>query len=437
MKILIITRSQWDDSNSIGNTLTNFFSNYPKENIANIYFRSALPNNNTCNIYYSISDKEVLKSIFNLQYLPGKAFLFDSSTDLNKTNTSKEESEEDKIYDYFRKNPSILTLWGQNLVWTLGRWRNRKLLNFLEEFKPDIIFTPCFHTNYTHKILWYIQKKTNAKVALFHADDYLSTKINHRSLIERINIKMRAKVVRTSALSADLNYCISQFMQEEYQTKIGKKMLLLYKGADFSAQPEYSIPKDNNTIRIIYIGSILYGRWKTLSVLVKEICKINKEKKRFELIIYSQYKLTQEMEENVIVDGVSIFKGKVLPIHIKKTLMSGDIVLHIESLDDIEKEKTRLSFSTKIVDCMNSGRAIIAIGWKKSASVNYLLENDAAMVAENEDEVAQILQDINNNPLIVSEYANKSWRCGKRNHQISKIQESLYQDLKSLVEEQK
>lgn len=435
MNVLIITRSAWDDSNSTGNTMSNLFNEYPIDNIANLYVRSAMPNNCVCKNYYSISDKDVFRSLFSFNKIAGKAFTWEIRKDRSSGSFSKDEIEEDKLYSFFRKKSFVWALWGQDLLWRLGNWRNQNLDNFLDQFKPDIIFSPSFHTSYTHRILWYIQKKTNAKVVLFHADDYLSIQKKGVSFLEQHNQKIRAKVVESSALKADINYCISHLQQEEYQKKIGKEMKLLYKGADFSNQPDYTLPKENNPIKIVYIGSVLYGRWRTLSLLAKEISKINNVEKKFELIIYSQYALTKEMKDNMIIEGASIFKGKIPSNQVKDTLMNGDIVLHLESFDNVEKEKTRLSFSTKIVDCLNSGRALMAIGWDKAASIDYLIKNDAALVATDENEIFNILKEIQNNPSILLEYANKAWTCGKRNHQIDEIQKNLYKELRSLVKE--
>jgi len=432
MKILIITRSAWDDSNSIGNTMTNLFSGYPIENLANLYVRRTMPNNSVCNEYYTVSDQDIFKSIFNPSFIAGKAFSLNSCNEYKYTDISKHVIVEEQIYDYFRKKSSVLAFWGQNLLWSTGSWQNRNLDNFLMNFKPDVIFSPCFHTRYTHKILWYIQKKTNAKVVLFHADDYLSINSKNLSLLEKIDQRKRSKVVESSAVKADINYCISRIQLEEYQLKLGIEMKLLFKGAKFSTRPEYSTPEIGKPIKIVYIGSILYGRWKTLSLLAEKISRINKEKTRFILDIYSQYTANREMLKKMEISDSSYFKGKIQPHQIKEIFLSSDIVLHIESFDEIEKQRTRLSFSTKIVDCFSSGRAILAIGWDKSASIKYLIENEAAFVAKDESEIDQVLHEIDENPLLISEFATKSWDCGKKNHQIEEIQRNLMTDIKNI-----
>lgn len=430
MKILIVTRSAWDDTNSTGNTMSNFFSGYDSNKLANIYFREALPNNEVCNTYFSISDKDVLKSALGLQKNSGSYFQ-KKEDEIGKNESHKIE---ENIYSHFRKLPSYLMLWAQNKVWDFGGWKSNKLDSFLEEFQPDIIFSPTFHTLYTHKVLWYLQDKTKAKVVLFHADDYLTINKSHNKLIKRQE-EERAATVRESILKADLNYCISEKQKIEYKYKTGKEMKVLYKGANFlKSKPEYNY-RSQQPIEIVYVGSILYGRWKTLAMLARKIKKYNKTKEVYKLKIYSQYQLTKEMRSQMIIEGASEFLGKISPKDIEDVYKKTDIVLHTESFEETEKMMTRLSFSTKIVDCLNSGRTILAIGWEEAASIDYLINNDAALVATNEEEIFNILQEIQRNPSILEEYANKAWNCGKKNHQLTTIQKSLYDDFRNILRE--
>lgn len=432
MKILILTRSAWDDTNSLGNTMTNFWSGLNSQDIAHLYCRAATPNNYVCSQYYSVFEKELVRSIFNSHYTPGKVF----KLEINNKSTevrSKDQENEERLYNFFRKNSFVLAQWGQELLWKFGRWQNNQLDQFLVDFSPDIIFAPCFSSLYMHKILWYVQEKTNAKVVLFHADDYLTVKGLGGSPLSRINRRLRANTVTKSAKKADLNYCISPKQKEEYSSILQKEMKLLYKGADFSIQPNYERNNKHDLIRIVYVGSTLYGRWKTLGMLARAIQKTNRDKPRIELLIYSQYQPLIEAERAMVLEGASRFMGKVPAMQVPKVLSDADIVLHVESFDKKERLSTRLSFSTKIVDCLHSGRCVLAIGGEEAASINYLIENDAALVATDENKIAFQLEKIINNPKVISEYAKKAWDCGARNHQIDKIQKGLYEDLVRLV----
>lgn len=431
MRILVLTRSSWNDTNSTGNTMSNIFAGYDPEKIANIYCRSAKPDNSVCKYYYSISEKDLLKSVFNIHYKPGKPFTINGRVTENTKELRDQETEE-LFYSFFRKKPSILALWAQDILWRIGRWRNNTLDQFLSHFKPDIIFAPSFHTRYTYRLLWYIQSKTGANVVLFHADDYLTVKGLGGSLLSQINRWLRAVVVIQSANRADINYCISPKQQEEYSKKIHSEMKLLYKGADFTVQPSYAGNNERNLIRIVYIGSILYGRWKTLAILAKAIQEINTGSPKFMLMIYSQYQPTAKVKKQMIIEGASEFVGKVPADQVLNVLSDSDIVLHVESFDKKERMETRLSFSTKIVDCLHSGRCVMAIGWKEAASIDYLIKNDAALVATDETEVRKRIKEVIENPSIINKYAKKAWICGKNNHYIKEIQSKLISDFLKL-----
>ncbi|MDO9154304.1 MAG: glycosyltransferase [Paludibacter sp.] len=125
--------------------------------------------------------------------------------------------------------------------------------------------------------------------------------------------------------------------------------------------------------------------------------------------------------------------GAISADQVSDALNNADIVLHVESFKKNEKMKTRLSFSTKIVDCLASGWCVMDIGWHEAASIDYFIQNDAALVAFDEKSIAEQLKKVVENPDLLNEYAQKAWECGKRNHQIEDIQHNLYKDIYSLV----
>lgn len=424
MNILVFTRGAWDNSNSIGNTMSNLFNGYDKDKIANIYLRSARPYNDVCEKYFSISDFEIIKNFFKTKHCVGKYFEYRKIE-----NTQNVKFSEESTYTYFRNKKSILAYEIQEFLWSLNTWKNPNLDQFLADFKPDVVFSPCFQISYAHKVLEYIQKKTNAKIVLFHADDYLTNNSFTGNFFEKNYKKRKANIIKRSVQKTSLNYCISHLQQKEYALILKREMKILFKGADFSMSKPKLIERDDNIIRMVYIGSTLYGRWQTLSLLAKAMSDINSEKKTFELHIYSQYQPTDEALHAMQITGTSSFMGSLPAIDVANKMADADIVLHVESFDKEERLKTRLSFSTKIVDCLHSGRCIMAIGGEEAASIDYLVKNDAAIVAFDEMTINEKLKQIAKNRDLIEEYSEKAWDCGVRNHQIHDIQSKLFEDL--------
>ena len=63
MKILVFSNCEWDNTNSLGNTLSNFFEGeiWKNDDFYNIYMRNSLPNNNVCKNYYRMSLIDMIK----------------------------------------------------------------------------------------------------------------------------------------------------------------------------------------------------------------------------------------------------------------------------------------------------------------------------------------------------------------------------------------
>ena len=69
-KILFITVNGWNNTTGTA-TIPSIIEGYPPENVASIFIRPDLPNSHTCSLYYNISEKDVIKSIFNHKICPG------------------------------------------------------------------------------------------------------------------------------------------------------------------------------------------------------------------------------------------------------------------------------------------------------------------------------------------------------------------------------
>ena len=64
-----------------------------------------------------------------------------------------------------------------------------------------------------------------------------------------------------------------------------------------------------------------------------------------------------------------------------------------------------------------------------------MINNDAAMVATNIDEINEKVNELIMDRDLIEEYGKKAWICGKRNHQIKDIQKKLVKDFQELVNE--
>ena len=427
-RILLISGEAWRDESNGGNVLSNLFGSFVDEyEFAQIYTNPALPANSICTNYFHLSEAAMLKSV-----LKRKPF----GTVLQKNEINQKESEKGTHTNnrlvFIRKHLLNVAFLIQDLLWRFSKWKTPEMEKFILDFNPDIIFAPMYYGIHLHRLDRYVARVTGKNLVSYVSDDHLTFKQFSLSPFFWLNrLFLRSNVFSTSKYYS-LLYTMTQEQLEEYQPVLKVPMKVLKKTGDFLIQPIYA-RKQVTPLVISYGGNLIYNRYKTLAKLAEAIKKINKDKIHIVLNIYTQTPVTEKLKV-LLHDGENTFlKGKVTMAVLEKEYNNSDIVLHVESFDLKQRLLTRLSFSTKIIDLLHSGRCIMAICWKESSPYKYLKSEHAAICIEDvsciEDQLRQLIQ----NQELIKEYAEKAWFCGKRNHDKSKIISAFRNDLSTLT----
>ncbi|SDB80389.1 hypothetical protein GA0111570_102179 [Raineyella antarctica] len=431
-RVLVITNNSWNDSNSTGLTTTNFFGGWDRNSIANLYCRSEAPNNDVCDQYFRITEADLVQSIFQGGPIGTRSDYVGLTKSQQATDREAADNER-RLYRFFRSRRFHALLWARELLWCAGKWKNANLRDFLTEFNPEVIYMPIHGCFYMHDVLHYVKACTGAKVVLFTGDDMYSLRQVSLSPLYWINRVVLRSKVRRSLVHADLCYCMSDTQKDELSREFGDKFRIMRRGMVIGdGKPSHTTL--GPIVDFVYAGNLLGGkRWKTLSMLAREIHRQNAGSLKMRLHIYSADALTQRMVESFDFPGEVFLMGEVPASAIPGILGGGDIVVHVESFELKYKMQTRLSFSTKLVDYFRSGKCIFAAGWAGANSISYLIENDAAIVASDEDAIGPQLRRILHNPEIIAEYGDKAWACGVRNHELSRIRDDFTSAIGSLV----
>lgn len=422
-RILIISQSAWNDSNSFGNTFSNFFGGHYHNEIANLYCREEEPANSVCRFYFKITERQLIKSFFTRKHAGSY------HTDIRFDEKNKDAVREEKFLRFFRKYRFSLFLYLRELIWKLGVWKGKALESFLIDHAPKIIFVIGFDSHYMWDLLFYCRKVTGAKLAVFFPDDIYSYKTVWP--IGRIYTYQTRKRILRGIHESDLLYGASPKLCQEYGIIFNKCFKPLFKGIN----PLKTIVKEklNNPIRLVYTGNLLYGRWKTLSLIAKTLHKINNSHPSFTLAIYTQYLTNKRIQKAMNLEGTSHLFSKIPFNEVQDVLRNADIVLHVESFDLRQTKVTRFSFSTKIVDCMESGSCLLAIGPIENTSIEYLKDSKSAVVTTNPEEIEQLFLSLQNNPDTILYYAKKMNNFANLNHNLSIIKEMIKNDLEEIT----
>ena len=376
INILIITRNAWDDTNSIGNTMSNFFGYIDGINTANIYFRSAMPNNKVCTNYFRVTEKDIIRNYFTPGKI-GKSFKYDCSVP-KETGYSSEKKLISFVHRFGLKGVYTLS----EFLWDSQKWLNKRLDEFVEDFNPDLVFTFAKSLPQYYHIIKYLHEKHRKKIVLWIADDEY-TALNLSS-----NKKDKKRIARLKEIicNASVVRGCSEEMCDYYNSLFDCNAKPLYKSCSFSYPVKRKV---NNPIRIIYAGNLLFGRFEILKEIADKLKEINREKLIAVLEIYSSTPLSPEQSKDLTVPGVSSFNGVKPYAEIQKLMSESDLILHIESFEEKEILKTKYSFSTKIIDCLQSGSVMLAVGPKEIASIRYSKTVPGVFVIDNENNIKQ------------------------------------------------
>lgn len=427
-RMLIISGEAWRDESNGGNVLSNLFDSFKDDyEFAQIYTNPALPSNAICFNYFHLSESEMLQTVFK-----GKPF--------GNVLTLKELHQEvdDKPYvtshrfSFLRKYLLNTAFLVQDILWRFSKWKTPELEKFILDFNPDVIFAPMYYGIHLHRLNRYVAKLTGKQLISYVSDDHLTFKQFSLSPVYWINrLILRANVKRTAKYYS-LLYTMTQEQLNEYQPVLQVPMKLLKKTGDFTSKPNF---KDFNKkpIVLFYGGNLIYNRYKTLAKLAEVIQKLNEETMHFQLLIASQTPITENIDK-LLNDGKnSILLGKLNSVQMQEYYQLADIVLHVESFDIKQRLLTRLSFSTKIIDLLHTGRCVMAICWRESSPYKYLKSEQAAICIDDLGNLEEELKNLIENPQIMHHYANQAWNCGKRNHNKEKVIADFRKDIEFLI----
>lgn len=422
MRILIISKEAWRDEQNGGNVLSNMFSQLPNAEFAQIYCNEQEPNNTICRNYYQMSDRMMVNNILHRAHV-GRKVVFDKVP-------TKTEAKVESYKTAGGKFGGNLKRVARELVWAIGRWDKKEIITYAREFNPDIIFAPCYGNHYMQRLTALVHNALNVPVVSYISDDFYTNKQFKFSPIFWLNHMLIRRRTRKIFRHYSLVYTMTDEQKQQCEHDFGANMKILRKNGKFENQ--YLKSKVNDPIRFVYAGGIYLNRWKTLGALAEAMRHINADGVKMVLDIYTNNKLDQQMQQE-INDGITARVHKAVSMaELMDIYHKSDVALHAEAFDITNRHVVRMSFSTKIVDCMDSGCAVMAICDKKQAGGSYLRRNECAICIHDLKQIESVLRNIADHPNQLIKMQNKAFEVGRKYHLQENITRDLINDFESL-----
>lgn len=415
MNILIISYEAWRNTNNGGNVLSNIFDAFPDENIAQIYCSGEEPQNSICKKYYQISDSMLLSD------QKGRRL---EEKDYSSAGNEQDMPVENKINSRIPKLLKSASQLVREMMWTAMNWKTEELNAFITEFSPDIIFAPCYYYYHVSKVALYAKSVADCPMISYISDDNYSLRQINFYPSFWINRLITRKWIRRIFAESSLVYTMTQMQKTEYEKLFGRPMKILCKSAPF--EKRNIVPGD--PVRFIYAGSLILNRWKILAAIADTLADINKNQIKAQLRIFSGTKLKPRQEKKLNDGKNSILYGLISYRELEGFYKGSDVAIFAESFDLKNRLLTRLSFSTKIIDCLNSGCAVLAVGPENHGGMAYLKDNDAAVCVNNIKALPVAVRKLAESPELIAEYSEKANKLGRKNHMKADIDESVRKD---------
>lgn len=426
MNILVFNENAWDNKNSFGNTLSNWLEGdvWKDDVFLNFYTRFQIPENHLRVSYYRLTPVDIVKGILRGR-ITGLEFQTSDIAQMRNAMKASAQTEKNRI-DRFHTGHSQLVYLAHELLWMSGVWRNRQFKRFVETNCPDILIAFAGGPAILWPLVRYLKKHTHCKIVLFVSDDFYG----EYAKLPIYRSWYLTKTLKQAILEADGLYAVSDEMSRLYEKRFGKPTQTLYKGCDLSVEPKQYL---NQPLRFVYAGNLLWGRDDTLAAVAEALEQVNVGGTKATLEIYTAATVTDALRRKLQRPGTSQIMDPRPYDEIKGILHGCDVVLHVESFDEKTIETVKYSFSTKIIDCLQSGNQVLGIGPAGIASIEYLRKIPGAAVVDTRDQIQNAIEEMIEYREKIPENARKIRAFARENHEINSVRKKLRQDFLTLT----
>ncbi|MGO8698224.1 MAG: hypothetical protein ACLQVY_10955 [Limisphaerales bacterium] len=417
-KVLVVTTNGLRASGNFGLTVASLFGGWPDDKIANLH---VLP---------PASDGLILTKSLNL----GKECIVGYR--MGKNLFGRLRPPERQAKDNGNRNVITENLDPRTTLNTYGVLRGfadmlplrigTAAWNWIGQCSPDLVLSPLERIRLM-RLSTAISKKFRIPVVPFIGDNWISTLYANSPFLAMprlcLLLELRRVLRRTSGGMAG-----SPAMASEYTNKFSKPFSTFLRAVDVpSDYPTPSLPRRNNGIVILYAGRLNCDRWRSLLDVGKALTIVRSSGLDARLDVYS-------MAEDLEMYGACIrmppslnIRGSLEPSEVFGKLIESDILLHVESFTEVQRQYTRLSLSTKIPQYLAAGRPILMYGPGELAVTKYVRSSGAGIVVDKRelDGIVNALTQLTRSRDLRTRLGRTGWSFAREFHDTESVRSTL------------
>ncbi len=423
-RVLIVYHSCINKADSNTVSLGNWFAEWPKDSLAQIYSGNEVGDHRFCGHTFCLGLDERRF---------GRLFFWLKRSSLGETGQSHSLSKDqaligDRMGDVARlKNAVASKMLGSGLwelmfppVISLG------MAKWIEDFKPDVIYVQGYHLS----IVW-LAISLQDRFALpicYHAVDDWPRFLYANSFVSRYIRPFVESAAQKLIESSSVRFSIGDRMANEYNSRYGleiESLMICDSLERFRTAKPCRLVQDD-CISILYSGGLGHYRWKSLVDLSVAARVLENQGTKVKIHVFTS---SVPPEASEALRDLSNVHFEPLPSHkeLPGILKGADILFLPESFDPVEADVIRLSVSTKAPLYMMSGNPILVYGSSETGVVDYAKQSEWGYVVEKQDVelLAAAIRRLQEDIVLRQKIVTKALEVAERNHEASNVRKRL------------
>ena len=418
-RVLLISYSAFKEGGSNGKVLSELFRGWNKDCLAQLYFAPETPDWNVCNSFFRITDQDVVRSLCK-RGKPGHI--------IRQNENASETDKADDIRETVRGiSKTALTLCLREMLWSMRSWKSKELINWVDRFNPEVILVFFGSSAFIPMLALQIAKMRSIPIIAFTTENYYFKDFNY--LVDKrfsflYPVLRRATVSATKKLMMESKALIytNDVLKNLYDHEFHKQGYVIYQGTNLKPFPDHSFPAIPS---FMYAGNLGLDRHKALLEVGEALQHISPS---FFIDVYG-YAKPEVQEELKKGHGVR-YHGRVSYEEVLKQMEQSDFLFHVESFSDYYTKDLVTAFSTKISDCLASGRVFILYAPGSIACAQYIKENDCGCLVTQYEDLEGKIKELISNAELRKMYIDNALRVVVKNH----TSENNARKLKQIIE---
>ncbi|MDR3797041.1 MAG: glycosyltransferase [Terracidiphilus sp.] len=423
-RVLVISHRAFNDKGASGNALASYFKHWDADALAELYFYAELPcgpMSGKCREYYQITDFDALRSALGRPAC-GRTLGGADIAAAVEENESGPSRLQQLVYEFGRKkHPSVMLL--RDAIWRAAHWRTPAFNHWVDKFRPELIFLVGGDYTFAYDIASHVARRCDIPLVVFMGDDWYGVSRFSLSPLYWLHKALLRRTMHRVVGSAARLFTACDQMSEEYQRIFNVESTTLPTACGPIA-PE-PVLGAGTPVELSYIGKVSLGRWTTLRKIGEALAEINAPQQRARLRIYSTERLNRRMLKRLSIPGAMEFMGGLSALEVRRVIERSDILVHVESMDKVNRKLTRLSLSTKIPEYLASGRCIFVAGPAEVGSIRYVQDHEAGVVVTDMEALRENLKALIANPELRRRHALNGLRLAHQRHDAKVIGDLL------------